>query len=338
MEARDGGNKINFREIARETGVSVMTLYRVVNGSAGVKPETRRRVTAALNRQGYLIHRGGPRSRLLFDFPAETSSSDEYLHRYGMQLMERFASRGYHCTATVHRRHPERFLDAAAESGAAIFASAPEPGLLEAAKQANPELYTVGLYAGCAADIVIGANNDEGGRIAARHLHALGHRHIAIHLAETHPTRGERHQGFLAQMKLLDPECRIDPVIQKAGEETAAVWLRYFDAADPSPTAVFFLAGIYSQLFRRDVALRFPERFAGLSVMSYDRPDTQSSLPEYQYEFDRIEFRPEEILDWAEYYILHRPMMSAHSTIRTGVNVRLVVTGSVSDLSGARRA
>ena len=50
MGMKNGIGKINFREIARELRISVMTLYRVLNNEPSVRPETRKRVTEALNR------------------------------------------------------------------------------------------------------------------------------------------------------------------------------------------------------------------------------------------------------------------------------------------------
>ena len=68
MERRTGSLNVNFREIARELGVSAMTVYRVVNLDPAVRRETRERVTDALNRCGFFTHRRGKRFKVLFDF------------------------------------------------------------------------------------------------------------------------------------------------------------------------------------------------------------------------------------------------------------------------------
>ena len=68
MEKRSGNLKANFSEIARDLGISRGTIYRVINQSPLVAPDTRNRVIEALNRHGYYTHRRIRRSRILFDF------------------------------------------------------------------------------------------------------------------------------------------------------------------------------------------------------------------------------------------------------------------------------
>ena len=96
---------INFKEIARELRISVMTLYRVLNNEPSVRPSTRARVVEALNRYGYYAHKPS-----LFDF-----GDHAYLQHYGMRLMQRLSHREFACIASDHRRNPAKFFDAAAE-------------------------------------------------------------------------------------------------------------------------------------------------------------------------------------------------------------------------------
>ena len=82
MGMKIGIGKINFKEIARELGISVMTLYRVLNNESSVRPETRTRVTEALNRYGFYTHKPAREIRIIFDFCEHV-----YLHHYGTELM-----------------------------------------------------------------------------------------------------------------------------------------------------------------------------------------------------------------------------------------------------------
>ena len=50
MKRKNEISLINFKEIARELRVSVMTIYRVLNNEPSVRPATRERVVEALNR------------------------------------------------------------------------------------------------------------------------------------------------------------------------------------------------------------------------------------------------------------------------------------------------
>ena len=79
MEPRQGINKVNFRELARELDISVMTLYRVLNNVPSVRPETRRRVIDALNRHGFYALRQTKRIRVIFDFSENQYQQQPYL-------------------------------------------------------------------------------------------------------------------------------------------------------------------------------------------------------------------------------------------------------------------
>ena len=49
----DAGSRVTITEIARQAGVSVPTVSRVVNGRSDVSPQTRARVEDLLRRHGY---------------------------------------------------------------------------------------------------------------------------------------------------------------------------------------------------------------------------------------------------------------------------------------------
>lgn len=326
MEKRENG-KINFRELARSLGISVMTLYRVLNNVPTVRSDTRARVVEALNRHGYYTHAPRRESRVLFDF-----TDHDYLSHYGARLMKRIAALGCTCFAADHRKAPQRFFDLAGECDVAVFASIPDPGTVDLARKANPELYTITLSTSGNADVTLSPDNTRGGELAAEHFHARGHRHIAVHLCERHPTRMERFKGFCAELRWLDPGCRIDPVPERAAENTAAVLREYLSRVDVPPTGLLFLAGEFAENYLLDFLPSAPEPWRKLSVMTFDNPG-DLEFRELHYDFDRVEFASRHLLDWAEYYITNRPMLEKRSPIRTCIDVRLVVTGSVADLS-----
>ncbi len=110
MVKRSGNLKINFTEIARELGVSVMTLYRVVNQSPLVSRKTRGRVIEALNRHGYFTHKRIKQVRILFDF----ITGNRYLRDLGEQLIKRLPQNEYFCRSCNHRERPQEFLNAVA--------------------------------------------------------------------------------------------------------------------------------------------------------------------------------------------------------------------------------
>ena len=324
MGMKNGIGKINFKEIARELGISVMTLYRVLNNESSVKPDTRARVTEALNRYGFYTHKPSREIRIIFDF-----CDHVYLHHYGTELMQRLSHHDYSCIATDHRKNPRKFLDAAAESDIIVYCSIPEDAVIEEARKNNPDLYQISVYTACNADIVVSSDNHLGGELAAEHLHSLGHRHVAVYLSETHPTRFDRYHSFFAKLKSLDPDCRIDRIQERRGDSLPRVCARYFDSVSPMPTAIFFLTGGAAQKFHLEFLRDRRDALRDLSIMSYDHPENIEQNPEILERFDRIEFLPQEILDWTEFYIVNRPMMNRRSSVRTYIRPTLRIAGSV---------
>lgn len=326
MKKRPDGS-VNFRRVARDLGISAMTVYRVVNGAAHVRPETRLKVIDELNRRGCFVHSPQRQIKLLFDF-----TDHPYLTYYGRQLMKRLSALGYTCLASDHRRDPEMFLNMISECDTAVFASIPDDHTVDAARKANGNIYTITLSTSSNADVTLSPNNIKGAELAAGHLYRNGHRHIAVHCAERHPTRLERLKAFSAQMKFLDPGCRIDLITEKNGETTAEALHKYFRKIRKAPTALFFLAGEFAMLYHRDFEPELPEKCRDLSILTFDRPDDWE-FDILNYDFDHIEFFSNDLLDWAEYYITNRPMMKKRTPIHTSTDVRLVVRGSVKDLT-----
>lgn len=324
MGMKNGIGKINFKEIARELGISVMTLYRVLNNESSVKPETRARVTEALNRYGFYTHKPTREIRIIFDF-----CDHVYLHHYGTELMQRLSHHDYSCIATDHRKNQRKFLDAAAESNIIVYCSVPEEEIIREARKNNPDIYQIAIYTKCDADIVVSSDNHLGGELAAEHLHSMGHRHVAVYLSDAHPTRFDRYHSFFARMNSLDPECRIDCIHERNGDSLPGVCAQYFDSVSPMPTAIFFLTGGDAQKFYLKFLLERMDALKDLSIMSYDHPENIAQDPEILKRFDRIEFLPQEILDWTEFYIVNRPMMKRRSSVHTDIRPTLRIAGSV---------
>ena len=327
MKSREGSLKVNFSEIARELQLSPMTIYRVVNNASLVKRETRARVIEALNEHGYYTHKSPKKIKVLFDF-----TEHEYLKHYGTQLMQNIAKLNYKCYATNHRKKTSFFEDIAAECDVAVFISIPEEEVINRIRQINPDIYTITISTRSNADVTISPNNTIGGELVAQHLHAMGHKHIAVHLSATHPTRMERYKAFFAEMKLLDPDCRIDQIIEHENEKTAEVLRNYFVSTKPCATVLFFLAGAFAEIFLDEFSNVNEPDLKDMSTITFDNPEDLEYVT-LKYDFDRVEFVSKNLLDWAEYYITNRPMMKKRVPVHTSIKVHLVKTGSVKKIT-----
>ena len=195
-------------DVARLAGVSAKTVSRVVNGEAGVHPETSARVRRAIASLGYrrndvarnlrkglsvsavgllIEDLGNPFYAILARAVESiarrhgyalviTSSGEEPTHE--RELLTDLLRRGMDGLLIVAAGHDHRYLDAALRPGVpAVFLDRP-PGGIEAD--------------------MVGVDNVVGGRMGTRHLLAHGHRRIAfVGDAATVTTSVERLAGYV---------------------------------------------------------------------------------------------------------------------------------------------
>ena len=196
-------NRVHFHNIADEAGVSVRTLYRVMNNQGAVSSATRRKVVTALNRYGYLCSGQKESQTILFDIIRSS-----FIERVGILLMQRLSLRDFRCVLSNHTEQKERFLDAVSQAAVVVMCSFPTETLLQEVRAANPDCTIVNILGGVGGDVAIDSDDYQGGQLAARHLFANGHRHVGVFSSLDQPNHVERYKSFLGQMLFLDPGCK----------------------------------------------------------------------------------------------------------------------------------
>ena len=271
--------QVTITEIAREAGVSVPTVSRVVNGRDDVSAATREKVEALLRHHGYRVQRAPRRSRaflidLVFD-DLDSPWAVEIIR--GVEDVAHAAGAGTVVSA-VHGRTDSaeawlQNLHRRASDGVLLVTSQLQEDLGPALRESSVPLVVVDPAGQPPLDAPsVGATNWAGGMAAAAHLVQLGHRRVA-HVGG--PSRllcsrarldGHR-AGLEAAGLALDPELVREGDFRQASGLRAAQEL--LDLADP-PTAVFAASdqmalGVYEAVRRR--GLRVPE---DLSVVGFD--------------------------------------------------------------------
>ncbi|MBC9717280.1 LacI family DNA-binding transcriptional regulator [Streptomyces sp. TRM66268-LWL] len=285
----DGPAKVTITEIAREAGVSVPTVSRVVNGRSDVSPATRARVEDLLHRHGYRRRTAaaGDRAALLdlvfndLDSPWAVEiirGVEEVAHENGVGTV----------VSAIHDRAGDAQqwmtnLRARASDGVILVTSVLDPGLQDELHRLGVPLVVIDPAGSPASQApTVGATNWAGGMAATRHLLELGHRRI----------------GFIAgPPRLLCSRARLDGY--RAALDTAGVPVddalvvpgdfyhesgftgcnALLDLAEP-PTAVFASSdqmglGAIEALRRR--GLRVPE---DMSIVGFDDlPEVRWSAP-----------------------------------------------------------
>ena len=275
MAARNG---TTIADIAREAGVSVPTVSKVINGRSDVAPATRRRVEAAIRTHGYQrAHRPARRAPLLEVIFHELESE------WALEIVrgvERVAGR--HQLAVVltemqGRRTPGRgWIEGALARrpmGVIAVFSDLSDGMREQLRTRGIPFAVVDPTGEPLQDTPsIGATNWNGGLTATRHLLALGHRRIGVigGPAGILCSRA-RVDGFRAAMD--EAGVRIDPSLVSHGEfqvdEGIATGRSLLARAD-RPTAIITgndlqALGVYQAA--REARLHIPE---DLSVVGFD--------------------------------------------------------------------
>jgi len=273
--------RITIADVAREAGVSVPTVSKVLNGRDDVAPHTRDRVSGVLASSGYRPRRrlreALPQARLVEMVITDLASAyalevlggaEEAAARAGAGLVVNAAhdhdgeERSW--LRALRSRRPSgvvlvinRFGGGSVEDVASLEAPVV---LLDPAGSSDPSLPTVG------------ATNFAGGVAATEHLIGLGHRRIAVITGVPFllcsQERLEGHRAAMARAGLPVDEALVQQgdFTGDGGQRAAAALL---DLPEP-PTAVFAgsdltASGVYQEVRRR--GLRVPD---DLSVVGFD--------------------------------------------------------------------
>jgi LacI family transcriptional regulator len=287
--AVDEGPRITITAIAKEAGVSVPTVSRVVNGRSDVSPQTRARVEEILRRHEYrrrTARTRGPAGLVDLVFNDLDSPWAVEIIR-GVEDVAHATGVGTVISA-IHRRSSStrqwlQNLRARATDGVIlVLTDLPLPIHAELRRLGVPVVVVdpVGVPA---MDVpTIGAANWNGGMQATEHLIALGHRRIGFIAG---PPRllcsRARLDGYRAALEAAGLD--VDPELLRQGDfyhESGFAGGASLLDADEAPTAIFassdqMALGVHEALRQR--GLRVPD---DVSVVGFDDlPEVRWSSP-----------------------------------------------------------
>jgi LacI family transcriptional regulator len=245
--------RITLGMVATDSGVSLPTVSKVLNGRADVAPDTRARVEAALRRHNYVpqpSRRTGSADRtidLVFD---------DFISTYSLEILSGVTDAGAEAgvsvvvgrfpAATAGPLAPEdawaRRLIESERKGLIVVTSELTSSQLAAFDRVGVALVVIDPLNLPRADVVsIGATNWSGGLAATRHLTELGHRRIAFIGGPVAASCSQaRLHGYRAA--LGDVGIATDPALIRHGSFSFEAGLRIGGELldlDQPPTAVF---------------------------------------------------------------------------------------------------
>lgn len=271
--------RVTIADIAREAGVSVPTVSKVLNGKDEVAPDTRDRIERLIEKHRYARRgrRGESRAGLVdLVFPTLDSAWDVEIIR-GVEEVAHQARMGtvvsaIHGPGAAARNWLDN-LAARRSDGVILAVSDLTPQQTHRVRSLGMPIVAIDPTGGTPADIPsVGATNWQGALTATEHLIALGHREIAfIGGPDRLQCSQAREDGFRSAMRVaglpIRPELvRSGDFSHEAGQRVMAMLL---DLPVP-PRAVFAgndqqALGAYQSA--RERGLRIPD---DISVIGFD--------------------------------------------------------------------
>lgn len=239
-----------MRDVAELAGVGVGTVSRVVNGGASVRPVTAARVQRAIEELGF--HRNDVARALRPGMTAKTIAlligdlSNPYYAAIAKAALEVAREAGYAVLVSSvdedvdAEQRAVRELSSRRIAGMMLVPVRRDTAFLRRANHSRTPVVLIDRPAQAEADAVL-VDNDRGGYLATEHLIAHGHTRIAMLVAPSFYTTGQRAKGYRRALRAaglpFDPSLAVTlPAGSVAAAEAAT---RDLLRRRDRPTAVF---------------------------------------------------------------------------------------------------
>jgi LacI family transcriptional regulator, galactose operon repressor len=242
---------VTISDVARLSGVSSMTVSRVINRSERVRPETRRRVEQAIDELGYVpsrLARGLSRQKtgtLALIVPDVANPFFTLIVRGAEDVARRADYRMILCDTradlTIERGVIEEMIAHRVEGIViAPVSDRSRSHLRRLASFGLPFVLIDRTVAGVDCDVVLG-DSIGGARQLVEHLLALGHRRIGfIFESEEVSTARDRHRGYLQALEAAGVPLDLSLVVRSTVDPSGGLdGMRRLLALEQPPTAVF---------------------------------------------------------------------------------------------------
>lgn len=276
----------SIREVAREAGVSIATVSRVINGAEGVAAGLRRKVNDAVEACNYspaVGRRALDSIALIYAGTFTVGSPYDAACLHGMVDAMRESS--YDITIVdIHRDKAKnetlkQFFARKGIRGAIVRCTMAEREMVKSWAAEGLPLVVLGDHFECPNVSFVYADSAEASRAAVEHLVSMGHQRVAFAACERddgdHLDRLAAYQSVLAEHGLSDERlvCRVPPY-----RVDGAQLLRQLLGMANRPTAMYIAdppvaMGAINEAHRLGVSI--PE---DLSIIGFDDTDLRSAV------------------------------------------------------------
>lgn len=277
-------SRIGVVQLARIAGVSPSTVSRALAGAPGIAAETRTRIAALAQQHGFRLNQTASAFRrgltgtvglvLPLGHGEAQHLSDPFFMSIIGHLADTLTERGQ--DILLRRVIPtddswlERILTSGRVDGAIIIGQSDQSAVIERAAAAGAPVVVWGAYRAGSAQVTVGTDNVEGGRLAGAHLLARGRRRLLFVGNPEVPEFADRLTGLRQAVAEDGGRATVSvlPVDLTAAEAESG--LRRLLAGLAAPDGIFAASDVMAMGAMRalsEAGLAIPE---AVSVVGYD--------------------------------------------------------------------
>ena len=249
---KGAGKGVTLADVAREAGVSSMTVSRALNRPDIVTVQVRERVQAAVDALGYIPNRmagtlaGGAPVRLL---PMVLPTLHHSVYVPFLEGVQRGLTQpGWQLAIDLTEYDPQREWRAAEQflslrpDVMVLAGTDHDPRVLPALWRFGVRIIEVMDAHPDPADLLIGYDHAQAGTMAARHLIERGYRHLAYAscLGVGDARNARRMQAFQAEAESCGVPCAAENVEEPSSYEVGVTLLRRLLTREPGVDAIYF--------------------------------------------------------------------------------------------------
>ncbi|WIW90849.1 substrate-binding domain-containing protein (plasmid) [Sphingobium sp. V4] len=283
MTDKSDGPVKSITDLARIAGVSVSTVSRALTSKGALNKDTRQRIQDLAARHGFQLNVAAQNLRLgrtgaiavLLPLGHERGQhlSDPFFMAMLGFLADELTERGY--DLLLSRVLPtgddwlDTFIRGGRVDGVIIIGQSDQGAVLDRTAAHYSPMVIWGAYAARNRYLTVGTDNEEGGRLAARHLLERGRRRLAYFGNVAVPEFAARYEGFLSALP-EDVRGQVDLVHAHVTPEASYRVAADYFAAGHRPDGIFAASdvtamSVITAAAERDI--RVPDQ---MSVVGFD--------------------------------------------------------------------
>ncbi len=208
-------SRINMADVAREAGVSTMTVSRAINGKDGISEETRERILAIIEKMGYspsLIARSLVTNKTFTIGLVVPDNNNPFFSDIAYSVEQVAYENNYNvflCNTHEDTGRELKVIDSLAQNrvdGIILCSSRLDDDALQKAIEPHKNIVLFNRDLDTKREIgLVDINNEKGGYLATSHLIKCGYHNIACLMGPAHSRGGQkRTEGYHQAMEEAD--------------------------------------------------------------------------------------------------------------------------------------